>query len=190
MDILKSWIINICSTVLFITAIELILPNNTMKKYGKFVLGLILMTVVINPIFKIMNKDKENLTWNIEKSEKILSSFEEDKEYYKKKNVESTMENFKKNLQTQLNEVLLKKYPKDKFQIDASLEYENNNISLKSVQVKVEDKSVSKIKKIELNANTKVDSDTEELVSDKQKEIRSYLSSILGLDESNIKVIR
>nr|WP_307897887.1 stage III sporulation protein AF [Clostridium botulinum] len=32
----------------------MILPNNSIKKYAKFVLGLILITVVINPIIKYL----------------------------------------------------------------------------------------------------------------------------------------
>ena len=39
---LRNWIISICTAVIFITAVEMIMPNNSFKKYAKFVLGLIL----------------------------------------------------------------------------------------------------------------------------------------------------
>ena len=189
MDMLKTWIINICSTVLFITAVELILPSNTMKKYAKFVLGLILMTVVINPIFKVVNKDKEKLTWNIEKSEKYLSNFEKNKKEYKNKNIDSTMENFKKNLQDKIMESLLKKYPEDKFEVGVFLESDKEKFSIKGLEVKAYDKNVNKIKKVELNG-VKDESAESSLDTAKDKEIKTYLGSILNIEEKNIKVIR
>ncbi|MCD3297735.1 stage III sporulation protein AF, partial [Clostridium botulinum] len=46
---IRQWVISIATAIFFITAVEMILPNNSIKKYAKFVLGLILITVVINP---------------------------------------------------------------------------------------------------------------------------------------------
>lgn len=189
MDMLKIWIINICSTVLFITAVELILPNNTIKKYAKFVLGLILMTVVINPIFKVADKNKENLTWNIEKSEKYLVDFEKNKKEYKNKNMDSTMENFKKNLQDKIMESLLTKYPEDKFEVGVLLESNEEKFSIKGLEVKAYDKNVNKVKKVELNG-VKDDNTKSSLDTAKDKEIKTYLSSILNIEEKSIKIIR
>ena len=50
----------------------MILPDNNMKKYAKFVLGLILIVVIIKPIIKIFEKDfdfnsyllKQQVIWN------------------------------------------------------------------------------------------------------------------------------
>ena len=50
MEILKDWISDICVSILFMTAVELVLPENSIKKYSKFVLGLIFIVVVINHI--------------------------------------------------------------------------------------------------------------------------------------------
>lgn len=185
---LKTWIINICSTVLFITAVELILPNNTIKKYAKFVLGLILMTVVINPIFKVADRNKESLTWNIEKSENYLVDFEKNKKEYKNKNMDATMENFKKNLQNKIIESLLTKYPEDKFEVGVFLENNEEKFSIKGLEVKVYDKNVNKVKKVELGM--KDEKSKSSLDTAKDKEIKSYLSSILNIEEKNIKIIR
>ena len=51
---LKVWITSICTAIFFITAVEMILPDDSLKKYAKFVLGLILITVVISPNNKIV----------------------------------------------------------------------------------------------------------------------------------------
>ena len=54
---LKVWVTNITIAIFFITAVEMILPDNSMRKYAKFVLGLMLIVVIINPIMKIFDKD-------------------------------------------------------------------------------------------------------------------------------------
>ena len=56
-ELLKVWVTNITIAIFFITAVEMILPDNNMKKYAKFVLGLMLIVVIINPIIKIFDKD-------------------------------------------------------------------------------------------------------------------------------------
>ncbi len=56
-ELLKVWVTNITIAIFFITAVEMILPDNSMKKYAKFVLGLLLIVVIINPIIKIFDKD-------------------------------------------------------------------------------------------------------------------------------------
>lgn len=53
-ETLRAWIVNISTVVLFITAVEMLLPDNSLKKYSKFVLGLILITVLINPLIKYL----------------------------------------------------------------------------------------------------------------------------------------
>ena len=71
MEILKDWVSDICVTILFMTAIELVLPENSIKRYAKFVLGLIFIVVVINPIINFVNQDN-NLYKDIAVNEKYF----------------------------------------------------------------------------------------------------------------------
>ena len=52
MEYLNNFVITLVATIIFMTAVEIIAPDNSMKKYIKFVLGLILISVMINPIIK------------------------------------------------------------------------------------------------------------------------------------------
>ena len=96
---LREWLTGICTAVFFIIAVEMILPENSMKKYCKFVLGLILITVFINPIIKVFNRDFNITSY----TEKAMESFERDfgtkkssSEFdeYKKKNISDTIDTF------------------------------------------------------------------------------------------------
>lgn len=107
---LKEWITNIAVAVFFITAIERLLPKNNIKKYGKFVLGLILITVILNPIIKIFNKDY-NISQYVEKATASFNNvdYKNDFDKYKKKNREETLNNFKANLQNQTKKKVRRK---------------------------------------------------------------------------------
>ena len=56
-EALGEWIITICVAIFFTTAVQMILPDNSLKKYCNFVLGLIVFVVILSPIVKIFNKD-------------------------------------------------------------------------------------------------------------------------------------
>jgi stage III sporulation protein AF len=115
---LREWIISICTAVFFITAVEIILPDNSMKKYAKFVLGLILITVFINPIIKIFDRNFDistytaNVVENFDKK-KTESEFQQ----YKEKNLNDTLEVFELNLQTSCEKKLKEKYPDSNYKV-------------------------------------------------------------------------
>ncbi len=67
MSILTDWVTNIIVFILFAIIMDMLLPNSTMQKYTKLVIGLLLIAVFITPILSIFNK---NFTSNIQ--EKIL----------------------------------------------------------------------------------------------------------------------
>ena len=151
---LRHWIINIATVVLFITAVEMLLPNNNLKKYSKFVMGLILMVTLINPLIKLVDKDFNINRYYNEFSKGINN--EESKEsffQYKKKNIEMTKENFNKNLQQLVDEKLKNKFPKGKFKVDTKIQFDekDNNFIIENIKVDFKDKRVRKIKKVQVS---------------------------------------
>ena len=71
--------------VIFIVIIEMLLPNNSNKKYIKVVSGLYLIITIINPFLKIINKDLEFNFSEEEKSIEASSNININlKEYYVK----------------------------------------------------------------------------------------------------------
>ena len=136
---IRSWIITICGTLFFITAIEMILPNNSMKKYAKFVLGLILITVIINPVIKLLNGDFNAAVY----TSGLVNSMEDSNlkstvQRYKDENISNTLSNFKENLRITCEKSLREKFPNNKFQvtIDASFDKKSELFKLKGVAVK------------------------------------------------------
>lgn len=56
-EFFRSWVLNIVIIIILIVITEIIIPSDKFKKYVKFVTGLILMMIIINPIVEITNKN-------------------------------------------------------------------------------------------------------------------------------------
>lgn len=57
MDLLINWVAQIIIFILLATIIDLLIPTGGMKKYIKFVIGLILILIFLQPIFYLFKVD-------------------------------------------------------------------------------------------------------------------------------------
>lgn len=190
---LKQWIINICTAVFFITAVQMILPDNKLKKYCKFALGLILVVIILNPIVKLLNSEAD-IHRQIENSAAYIfeEKYETDYEKYRQANVENTIKNFEQNMEIQCSKDLQEKYGDKKFKtkVEASFIKESNSFQIDSIEIGLNDSTVEKIKKVEIGS----DSVTVDKVQDPQDEnaleIKRYISSKYSVSEEIIYVYK
>lgn len=191
MDALRSWIINICTTVFFITAVEMLLPNNNLKKYSKFVLGLILMTVIINPLVKFLNKGTEVTTF-INKTTSTVEQFNKtDDAKLKEKNISDTLNVFKTNLEKLCDNKLKEKYPKFtcRTEADVSFNADTQEFTIKNIKIGMNDGAVDKVGKIDVRTSNDFQKNN---VDDSKngREVKNYLSGVLDLPENKITVYK
>lgn len=193
---LRSWIITICTAVFFITAVEMILPDNSLKKYSKFVLGLIMITVFINPLIKLFNNNFDINSYVSTAAQNFDSeTCKDDFQKYKQKSINETMENFKLNLQNSCEKKLKEKYPDNNYKVsvEASIDSNNQKINIKSLKVGVKDGNVEKIKKVNIDIGSKSienNNTYEEVDKNKVSEIKKYLSSELNIPADIIQVYK
>lgn len=154
---LKIWVTNITIAIFFITAVEMILPDNNLKRYAKFVLGLMLIVVIINPVIKIFDNGFDLYSY----SNKAMSYMESgtadiDTKKYKDINIQKTSENFKKNLQLQCITSLQQAYPENKYNTDIEIVYDDKTgiFTINRVEIEIVDKGIKKIKSIDLHAKS------------------------------------
>lgn len=187
---IRQWIINISAIIIFITAVQLILPDNSLKKYAKYVLGLLVILVMINPILKFLNSDYSMEQYSTKAEEYFKSNnSKDDLEKYKKINEEKTLETFKSNLSKQCKEKLKTYYKKDDFKVDIAVEYnkESHNIIIKSISIGLESGNIKKIDPIVIGEQEK---QVTNHMEDKEKEVRikEIVEKEFGLESNKIKV--
>lgn len=192
---LRQWLIAICTAMFFITAIEMLLPDNSMKKYCRFALGLILITVFINPLVKVFNKDFdinsytakaiESFEENV-KSEKSLKDFNE----YKEKSKNDTIEAFENNLNSSCEKSLKEKYPDESYKVTVEADYdeESSTVCIKNVNVEIQKGSVEKVKRIDISGKTTSAGNFNEENSGQCDKIKNYLSKELDVSEDVVHI--
>ena len=192
-EVLKVWVTNITIAIFFITAVEMILPDNNMKKYAKFVLGLMLIVVIINPIIKIFDKDFDFYSYSNKATSYMESSTAvTDIKKYKDINILNTTENFKKNLENECIINLEEAYPENKYNADIEIIYDDKNgvFNINRVEIGIVDKGVKNIRKIEINTKSVNASKKNILKGEQGDKIKRLLSSKFKISGDIITVYK
>ncbi len=193
-EFLKSWIITICIAVFFTTAVQMILPDGTIKKYCNFVLGLIVFIVMLNPIVKLFNN---NLDINslIKSSTTFIeenTNTKEDYEKYRNENMSNTMNNFKKKLEKQFVNDLEGSFEGDKYKADIQVTYDEdaNLFVINNVDIGINDGNVERVKKIQIGDDSIAVDNQNEIDVTKVKDVKDFVSSKYNIEKNKINVYR
>lgn len=190
MELLNKFVITLVTTLIFMTAVELIAPDNSMKKYLKFVLGLILITVILNPILTIILNGEQEL-------KDVISGYEEEYNVNKKDNEsteniikikeDSFKDNFNKNCES-----MLKQEFKDlefKCNVDCVVDFNDNDFTINKLIIQIKDKKVKKVEKIDkVDINSK--KDKKDTVNKEYKDVVKFISKELNIDENKIDIYK
>lgn len=185
MGVVKEYVIKLVATLVFITAVELIAPENNMKKYLKFILGLILISVLLTPILKFFTGGEAILTDTIEKYENEASKINADNNNDKIDNArkERFIENFDNNCEKMLSD----KYKEREFKsnLDCNVDFNKGTFSVNELIIYVKNKGINDIEKVVIGkAQENINED-----DNFQKDVKNYLSDELGVNKEKIKVI-
>lgn len=191
-EALKNIVITLVTVLIFISAVEILSPNNKMKKYIKFALGLILISVILNPIINLLSNGQKGIADSIKNYEEMFSKdgsklnldsvstlSSNDKQDNKK---QIFIDNFNKNCDN-----LLKNKFKDmtfKSQLDCDVDFNKLNLNIKKLKIGVSDNKINKIKKVVVNKE-KTNAKEE---NDKYSEIINYISNELDVPKEKIEV--
>lgn len=190
MEYLNNFIITLVATMIFMTSIEIIAPDNSMKKYIKFVLGLILISVMINPIIKFFTGGEQEVINRIKRYEDMLN-LGVTNEGESKEVIEKQKEAFKSNLNSNCDNLLKEKFSDKDFKSDikCNINLSDMTYSIDSLEVGVRENGIRLVNKIRINVND----ESEEAVSnnekiDNEEEIKNYLSELFKIPIEKIKL--
>lgn len=71
MSFITEWLTNIILFILLATVLEMLLPNSSMQRYVKMVVGLLLLVIILNPLLSIFSKDVNDWLYPVYKEEAI-----------------------------------------------------------------------------------------------------------------------
>lgn len=189
MEYINNFVITLVATIIFMTAVEIISPDNSMKKYIKFVLGLILISVMINPIIKFFTGGEQELVNNIKNYESV---FYEGITNESQDNIsKSKIESFKNNLNSNCDNLLKEEFSDKNFKsnVECEIDLKNMTYSIESLEVGVKDGGIKLVDSIKININE----ESEEALSndgavESEEEIKNYLSEVFKIPTDKIKL--
>jgi len=177
--------------IVLMTAVELILPNNKLKKYCKFVMGLILMLVIINPII-IALKPSSAININFDE---FSYDFEERDSYeyekYRDKNIDSTLKVFRKNIEKECIKNLNDEFPNTDFSVDIDVSYDGLEGMFKIDEVSVGvngSNNVKRVKPVVISKNKSMKNENQNNNNENLSKIKKRLGKLLDLEEKLVNV--
>lgn len=190
-NFLKSWITTIVTLIIFLTLAELILPENSIKKYSKFVIGVIVILNILVPVFKLFDKSF-NLEANIsvfeKKYEPILNN-KENANQLQNKMKETTINEFKEKLKENIEKDVLKNTGKKISikRIDVNTQFGSDEFgSINYIELKKEDSSdIKPVEKVVIGNNN-----SNNIYENKDKDIVNYITKSYKISEENIVFVK
>ncbi|MBU3135012.1 stage III sporulation protein AF [Clostridium gasigenes] len=193
MESISAFITTLVTTIILMTAVELIAPDNSIKKYINFVLGLILISVMLTPIVSLFSKGETKVINEINRYEKEFVKMDKNED---KGSVDRNREeSFKNNLNKNCNKLLEEEFKGREFESDIScnIDIKNMTYDIDKVKIGVKDDSIKKIQKIEINrsdSSAVIGSQTKEEEVNGETEIKIYLEQILNIKAKNIEIYK
>ncbi|KHD85984.1 stage III sporulation protein AF [Heyndrickxia ginsengihumi] len=65
MEYITKWVLNIIIFILLAMVVDMLLPDSSMRKYTKLVIGLLLVTIIVTPIFQLFSKNFNTVMTNV-----------------------------------------------------------------------------------------------------------------------------
>lgn len=155
MDWIKNWSESIVISIIIATIVEMLLPNNTSKKYIKIVVGVFVVYNIIYPIISTFTT--ENIEQSLDVNEIIQASSSSVSGY----------NNINQSTQSSIKKIYVQNLEKN---LATSLK--NKGYDVANLTIKVSDDDSYNIEKIDLQVNGKIQNNQEE------KEVYSIVDTI------------
>lgn len=194
MSFLTGWVTNIIIFIILATIMDMLLPNTAMRKYAKMVIGLLLITVLLSPIFKLLSTDVDKLieaamSMNVEETGNMENLIDSKKKEIQAVTSAYILEEVAAQLKTDGEEELINRY---------NFAFEHIEVSLTTLDNPVIPNDIAVISVI-LSENTDDVIETVQLVdidtkksnsyrSEQAEDIKQFLATQWGIDAEQIEV--
>ncbi|MBZ2173747.1 stage III sporulation protein AF [Schnuerera sp. xch1] len=172
-EFLRNWVKDIAIIFVLVSIIEIVVPNNNLKKYVNMVIGFLIIIAIISPFVNLIN---ENYSFDKEVFKEIVNGIEVQND--SNLNLTSMQEK-------QIKDVYMEKVKEDiKNEISESSDYEVKNIY---ISIYEDEENYGNIKEIELiledDIKEKEQQDTINVIKIEEIKMRSTQLDTMELEE-------
>lgn len=193
-DVISNWAGELIVSLIIVTIIEMLLPDNKIKKYAKTVIGLYIIFCIISPFI-----DKEKFTKSLENAQKILEKMQIETQVSSGGNANSSIEalyiqEFEKDVIKKVEE---QGYKVNKCEVDLEINATKDNAGINAIYLNIEETNnkkgtnveIENVEKVEIGINNEeVGENKSEEETENCKKIKKFLSAYYEISEEKIKI--
>jgi stage III sporulation protein AF len=201
MEFLRSWITNITVVVIFTMLLDILVPNNDMKKFVKVIMGLLIVLVIIKPFLMV-----KNVGYQFESAMTQTTAYIDDSSQNSDSNIGISQNNtalniYKQKLSDKVIEIVKSRKELKDRDIRASVDIENDISkkefgSIKSIEVFIEKGKndavqASTIEPVKINTETVINKKQTEYNwnnSELSQDLSADINDTLGLNGTKILI--
>jgi len=188
---LNKWIYTIVVAMVFVTFVEILLPSNAMKKYTRVILGLLIMTIILNPLLSFIKRDFSLSGYSFKFQSELDSIYIKKQGMdYSDKQSQEVAKLFRQNLEKQMEEQIRKEL-KDK-ELKVTIDIVNDVKSdkfgdINKVNIFVEDKisPVDRIDKVKIGEGEIRDT---KKPSNKYQSLKNTVAAMYDISTDRIEI--
>jgi len=199
---ITEWVTNIILFVLLATVVDMLLPNSTFQKYAKMVAGLLLITVILTPVFKLVNHNFEDVVesaaFKTTDDKNIKNSIEMQKKEIQASLDEYTLNKMAVQMKEEANKELVDQYGVEIETLSITVDHNSEKsfpenleklvISLKQGNGEQNENAVEVVKSVEINTQNPNSSESEQIQVDTES-ITSFLANKWDVKDENIDIV-
>lgn len=191
MDELKKWIYTIVVIIVFVTFIEMLMPNSSMKKYSKLILGVLVMTIILQPLFSLVNKNFSLSADSLKFENQLNSSYikEQSTSYSEKQNIEITKQ-YKQNIEKQIGQYVKKEIGEKDIEVTVQIieDMESEDYGeIKKIYLNIKG-GINKVKTVDKVIIGDSEEPGTKINNDNYLEIKNKISTMYDIDKGNIEI--
>lgn len=192
MNSIYTWVNTIIVAVVFVTFIDILMPSGSIKKYAKLVLGLLVMTIILQPVLTFLKKDYSLSGYSFKiQSQMDTSLIQKESEGYSQKQQESVSklykENLEKRMEDDINRLTGQSGSKVSLVIAEDVKAQNfGEIKKVTVYLKNSVKTVEKVGKVEIGDKKTQDSNKNQ--TPQNDDLKNKISALYNIDPRIIEI--
>jgi stage III sporulation protein AF len=199
-QLIREWITNLVVISILGLAADLLLPNGSIKKYARFLIGIIVLVAMLKPIFQIFNQLSNLEKYTIKTSMAMdFASMNHQSKWLDNHQQQEIRDYFVESLKSHMEQQIrrFKGYEQVKVEVDISAIPQNDNRlpDIQKVYIEIGYQAGRVIEPVRIKVGGK-DGDisqpdtkgNKDLAKDEQ-EIKGLLSSIYGISLDNIHIV-
>ncbi|MCK4259735.1 MAG: stage III sporulation protein AF [Halanaerobiales bacterium] len=197
-EMLKEWIKNLATIVIFSSILEMLLPNNSLKKYVKVVMGFFILLTILNPLFSLIRFDQTMFYpfQNMSVQKNAKSNLNQG-EAMKKLNKELALTTYKSELEQQIRGLLLTQSDLQDVDVDVNITTDGQinavfiDFDLVSEEKKYSSKSIKSINEVKINIGGQMRKEVKEkeLIAEEIKTESKDLDKIRRVKEKTLQLL-